>query len=226
MLGPLLFIIYINDFPKVIHHESILFADDSTIIFTGHDKLLIENDINNTLQDTINWLTLNNLKINLQKTSIMTFRNRSNKLVDLNIQFNDIKILEVETTKFLGIHIDNTINWKTHLEFVCSKISKFSFALKKLATTNNTPTVLTAYHGHVAPILNYGIIFWGNSANRDHVFKEQKKCIRAICRLKVMDSCKPFFIKHKILTLPCMYILEVVMFVRKKNYIYLIKFIA
>lgn len=61
VLGPLLFIIYVNDLPKATKHNTVLFADDSTILFTGSNKSDMETEINSTLKNVINWLTLNNL---------------------------------------------------------------------------------------------------------------------------------------------------------------------
>lgn len=62
--------------------------------------------------------------------------------------------------------------------------------------------------------LRYGVIFWDNSTEREQAFKAQEKCLRAICNLKPVDSCKPHFVDLKILTLPCLYIYETAIFVR------------
>ncbi|XP_072934947.1 uncharacterized protein [Epargyreus clarus] len=74
--------------------------------------------------------------------------------------------------------------------------------------------VLTAYHGFVATTLRYGVMFWGNSTNRELAFKAQRRCIRAMCNLKQRDSCKPHFKKLHILTLPSLYIFECAVFVK------------
>lgn len=63
-------------------------------------------------------------------------------------------------------------------------------------------------------ILRYGLIFWGNSCDIGIAFKAQKKCVRAICGIYPPDSCKPYFIKLKLLTLPCLYIFEIAIFVK------------
>lgn len=84
--------------------------------------------------------------------------------------------------------------------------------MNKVANRN---TVLTAYHAYVSTTLRYGIIFWGNSTNREMAFKAQKQCLRAICLLKTTESCKPFFISLKVLTLPSLYIYEISIFVKE-----------
>lgn len=73
---------------------------------------------------------------------------------------------------------------------------------------------MTAYHGHVASVLRYGVIFWGNSTDKLKVFIAQKRCIKAMKHLKQTDSCREYFTSLKILTLPSLYIIEVAMFVR------------
>lgn len=77
-----------------------------------------------------------------------------------------------------------------------------------------------AYHGYVLSTLRYGLIFWGNSPDRETAFRAQKKCIRAICGIKSTDSCKPHFVKLQLLTLPCLYIYEVASYVKTNMHLY------
>lgn len=117
--------------------------------------------------------------------------------------------------KFLGLNLDNKLTWKNQIDIVCNKLNRFSYALYNLKKIVNRSSALTAYHAYVTSTLRYGIIFWGNSTDRDLVFIAQKKCLRSVCGLKQTDSCKPYFIELKILTLPCLYIFEVVMYTKK-----------
>lgn len=160
-----------------------MFADDSTILFHGKDKSILEEDINSTLSDMIAWLTPNNLKINLDRTNLMVFKNRKQKINNLAINYQGHHVQEVQNTKFLGLCIDNDLSWKSHVEILSSRINQFSYALYMLAKTTNITTLLIAYHGHVASLLRYGIMFWGYSVNKYVVFRSQKRCIRAICKL-------------------------------------------
>ena len=214
VLGPLLFIIYINDLPKHIKQNIVLFADDSTVVFKSNCTLELQIDMNNTLDIFIKWLKSNNLVINLNKTNLMTFKNRKQYLTNLDINYNGQKIHEVENAKFLGLHLDSNLSWKTQVENLCSRLNQFSYALYMLAKIVDRPAVITAYHGYVESILRYGVIFWGNSVNKELPFKAQKRCLRAICKLKPTDSCRPYFIKMKLMTLPCIYIYEVCTFVK------------
>jgi hypothetical protein len=216
VLGPLLFIIYINDLPSITNHFMSIFADDSTILFTfDHDNWNnIEFDINNTLLSLINWLTLNNLKINLTKTYLMNFKQRLNYPLGLDINYLGNSVEEIDSTKFLGLTIDNKLTWKLHICNLVKKLNQFSYALHKLRKVSNTKTLLTAYYGYISSILRYGIMFWGNTTDKQIVFKAQKRCLRSMFGLMQNDSCVPYFRKYKILTLPAMYISEVANFVR------------
>lgn len=214
VLGPLLFLVYINDLPLATKHHITLFADDSTVLFTGTDQNEVVADINHSLTCMIDWLDRNNLKINLNKTKIMNFRQRRNKSMTLNINYLDSKIDEIESTKFLGLYVDNQLNWKMHIEDVCKRINQSSFALRKLSKIVNRNSVITAYHGYVASILRYGLIFWGNSTDIQHVLRSQKRCIRSICNIRMTESCKPYFRELNILTVISMYIYECCVFVK------------
>lgn len=216
ILGPLLFNIYINDLPRVLQQKMILFADDSTVIFTGNNTSILTKNINYTLENIINWLKCNNLLINLDKTTLMTFSNRR-KHPPFDIHYNDKTISNTDSTKFLGITIDCNLNWKEHATNITSKLNRFSYALYLLTKVADVKTVVTSYHAYVASTLRYGIIFWGNCSYGEDVFRAQKKCIRSICRLKTTDSCKPYFKYLKIHTMTGIYILECVLFVKRNS---------
>lgn len=214
ILGPPFFLIYINDMSTVTKHHMTLFADDSTILFTGNDRTDLNLDLNNTLTTIIKWLHENDLKMNLGKTKIMDFKQRVQPDTSLNICYSQTSIEEIEVTKFLGLYIDSKLNWKSHIEQVCKRLSQSSYALYRLRNTVSQPALLTAYHGYVASIIRYGIIFWGNSVEKERAFRAQKRCIRSMCNIHQMDSCRPHFINLKILTLPSVYIYETVMFIK------------
>lgn len=197
----------------------ILFADDSTVIFTGQDINTLSQEIRQTLGNIINWLNSNNLIINLDKTKLMTFKNRGD-LTKLDVNYLNKKIETIDITKFLGIYIDHNLNWKAHAEHIRSKLNQFSYALYMLAKVSNIETVITSYHAYAGSILRYGVVFWGNSCLKEDVFKGQKKCIRAMCKLQQTDSCRPYFVKLKILTLPSLFILEVALYVKSNLHLF------
>lgn len=216
VLSSLLFLIYINDLPEVTNHPCFLFADDISLIITSNnndfDKYTC--DINNTIESIITWLDANNLRVNLTKTNFIQFNTYGRKNKTININYRGHKLQEVNETTFLGITIDKHCNWKAHVNKVCNKINKFVYVLYELSKTSSLKTVLSAYYGYVDSVLRYGLIAWGYSTESQRVFLAQKKCIRAIAGIRPWESCKPFFKKFKIITLPSLYIFECAKFVK------------
>jgi hypothetical protein len=215
VLGPLLFLLYINDLPLITRHECILFADDISLVIPCDVNTieLYNMDINNTINDMIMWMKINNLQPNLEKTKYVQFYNR-NGSVDINLKYNDEQIAETDNILFLGILLDKNCSWKPQIDRICTKINRFVYVLRRLATLVNKSTALTAYHGYVASVLRYGLLLWGNSCDINRVFVSQKKCVRAICRLPPRTSCRPLFKDLGILTLPSLYIFETCKFTR------------
>jgi hypothetical protein len=213
ILGPLLFLLYVNDLPRATTQRSIMFADDTTLIVKCERKENFELNANKALIDIIKWMKLNNLNINTNKTKFIQYKSYNSKSIPIKIEFDHKIIDEVNSMKFLGIMIDEHLNWKDQIEQICNKLNRFVFALKRLRETVSKEAALTAYHGYVSSVLAYGLILWGNSVEVDRVFKIQKKCIRAISNVKMDASCVPLFRKLNILPLPCLYIRDVCVFV-------------
>jgi hypothetical protein len=215
ILGPLLFLLYINDLPNAIIHKSILFADDTTLIIKHDDNMAFNDKINQTLVDVIDWLDSNNLHININKTKLVQFQTYRSKHIDLQVKYNGSKIEEVNSASFLGIYIDNLSNWKSHIDVLRAKLDRFVYAIYRIRNVVSEAAALSAYHGYVSSLLRYGLILWGNSVDAHIIFKTQKKCIRSLCGARHLDHCRPLFKRNKILTLPAMYIYEICIFVKK-----------
>lgn len=217
ILGPILFLIYINDIIKITKHKCILFADDISIIVTSDKKYNTiydhETDINNTIDILINWLYIHNLKLNLDKSVYIQFNKSNNHKFNLKLSIPKIK--SVTHTKFLGVTIDEDLHWKVHVDNVSRKINKFVYALRQVKKSTNLKTAILAYHAYVESLLRYGLIIWGNSTDQNRTFVAQKKCIRALYGLQPDESCQPVFKKLGLLPLPCLYINEMCMFVWK-----------
>lgn len=218
VLGPILFLVYINELPLATNQYTVLFADDTTILTKEASIENSEHVTNKALDNIIEWLNKNNLKINSNKTKyikFLTYNNNNNiDKINLSIKYNNNDIEEVHDIKFLGIAIDKFCNWKIQTDNVCKKINKFVFALRRIKKITNIKTALMVYHSHIVSTLRYGLPIWGNSTDSQRVFIAQKKCLRSIFNLKWTDSCKPIFKKEKLLTLPSLYIYEMCKFVR------------
>lgn len=121
----------------------------------------------------------------------------------------------MDSFNLLGLIIDTNLNWKNHIENIKSKLSKFIYALFELKCSTNLETALAAYYGYAYSWLKYGVMLWGNSTNANEVFILQKKCIRILAQINNKQSCKPYFVEYKILTLPSIYIQDICTFVFK-----------
>lgn len=222
ILGPPLFLLYINDLPNTTNHKCVLFADDvSVIIPSNNNTQNHEKEVHDTMNDIVGWLTLNDLKVNLSKTKYVHFSNYNQiKKHNFDITFEEEKINRDDNIRFLGITLDEHCNWKLHINTVCKKLNRFVYALRQLRKTVSETAALTAYHGHVSSILRYGLLLWGNSPHISRAFIIQKKCIRAISNVGPFETCRPLFKKLGVLTLASMYIMEIGMFIRNQKHLF------
>ena len=130
-LGPLLFIIYINDLPLVSKFRTRLFADDTSLTFSEKSMKKLELVVNQEIAKVANWMSLNKFFINCNKTEFMVISN-STKQLKLKLMINKHEIKQKQEIKYLGVLIDNTLTWKAHIKLVCTKLARECFALIKL----------------------------------------------------------------------------------------------
>ena len=98
----------------------------------------------------------------------------------MGIYYKDNLIGEIKSTKFLGMHIDYHMNWKNHVEQILPKLSAACFSIRNLIHTLNPDTLRMVYFVYFHSVLQYGIIFWGNSTLVHQVFKLQKRTVRVM----------------------------------------------
>ena len=182
ILGPLLFLIYINDLSDVCKCSlPILFADDTNLFYHGTDLHVTENSCNKELADISKWLKVNKLSLNIKKTHYMIFsRKKSGCQLDLRIDNQIIK--ETPTTKFLGVYIDNKLNWKTHISYVGGKIARGIGVLIKARKYFNNDCMINLYYAFIFPYLMYCNHIWGNTykTNLSKLQVLQNKAVRIV----------------------------------------------
>jgi hypothetical protein len=166
LLGPLLFVIYINDLPLRIDSlsEPILFADDISVIISNRDFEDVCTISNSGLSSMIEWFSANKLVLNLEKTNIMKFVTNNSPHCALNIGYKDTYIEETVNSKFHGLHLDNHLNWKDHIDQMIPKLSEACYAVRSMFHISNINTLKSIYFAYFHSIIQYGIIFWGNSS--------------------------------------------------------------
>lgn len=159
ILGPLLFLIYINDVVTIFKDLNInckLFADDIMIYFSSDNISMIEKVLNESLKRLVKWLNSNQLKINLSKTVFMLIRNRRSKLNNkCIIKLEDNQIKEVVETKYLGIIIDNFLSFDNNANYVANKFAKKINVLYRLNHNVSNYTTSMIYKSIVAPHIDY-----------------------------------------------------------------------
>ena len=120
-----------------------------------------------------------------------------------------------ESTSFLGLNINATLNWKDHVEFIGKKIRSGVYAIGCLRDKVSKEVLRMVYFAHVYSHIRNNIIFWGHSSEMQRVFILQKRALRTIVRKSPRESCRPLFQELNVLTVPGVYIYEAVTFVKK-----------
>ena len=192
LLGPLLFILYINDFQNSSDVLSfILFADDTSVFLSHKNPVTLLDTINTELKFIYEWICCNKLSLNVQKTQCMLFSNSISSLPG-NISLDNTLINLADSTKFLGLIIDNKLSWREHIYNQCKLLSRNIGIINKLKIMFPSDVLLNLYSTLVLPYLNYGILAWGNSGIQlERLLLLQKRAIRIIChesRLAHTDS--------------------------------------
>ena len=201
ILGPLLFILYINDFQYSSDVLSfILFADDSSIFFSHKNVQVLLQTVNSELCNITAWIHANKLSLNLTKTNYMIYSN-SLKSLPGDIVFNGVLIDRMATIKFLGLHIDEQLNWKTHISYLCKLLSRNSGVIYRLKSILPQNILFMLYSTLILPYINYGILAWGKSLKTqlDKLFLVQKRVLRTICNANFRAHTDPLFYEHRIL---------------------------
>ena len=206
VLGPLLFIIYINDIQNCSKLVSlVLFADDTNILYS-HECLKILNEIvQNEINKLADWLNVNKLSINIEKTKFILFRSKNKKInFDLKISINGKFINQVKKTIFLGIVIDEFLTWREHLDFISKKIIKCAAVISRIRHFSNLNTLKLIYYALVYPYLIYGNLIWGNTykSRIQKLVNIQKKIVRLMTFKSYFDNSEPIFKDLQILSLP------------------------
>lgn len=195
------------------------YADDTTLCCSARTHLVLEIETFLQLNSCIQYFAQNNLKANALKTNYIDFsRKLPSSESQLTIMVDDAVIEEVDSFKFLGIHIDRGLSWSFHLDSICSKVSSGTYALRVLSKYCPTNVLKMAYFGLVHSHMSYGIALWGCCADKYflRLFRLQKRAIRIIGKLQFRESCRDAFRELNVLTLACLYILETVLFCKFK----------
>ncbi len=186
VLGPLLFLLYINDICECSNNGTfILFADDTNIFISGNDRQDSIQKANTVLASVSSYMMANKLHINLIKCCYMHFKPKTEINENNNnepVMINNNEIEEVTETKFLGVIIDNELTWSSHIKYLIKKLKCNTGMLNRIKNCVPSHLHKTLYHTLFESHLSYGINVWGNAAKNlmDSLFTIQKHCIRIL----------------------------------------------
>ncbi|CAH2236702.1 jg20920 [Pararge aegeria aegeria] len=195
ILGPFLFLIYINDLPYLVkdNHGIVLFADNTSLMFKIKRRELALDDVNNYLAKVVQWFEANNLVLNENKTKCIKFTLPNVKHVKTTIQLNNEELNPVDTTVFLGTTLDAKLQWGPHVNNLSNRLSSAAYAVKKIRHLTDIETARLVYFSYFHSIMSYGILLWGNAADIGTIFVLQKKAVRAIYKMGPRESLKGKF---------------------------------
>lgn len=165
ILGPLLFVIYINDMLTGIIDDLIIsYADDTVILTEGKTWKEAEQKMNKSLRSIEIWLASNKLSLNTDKTVYVTFGNYKDSVpTDVQIRIYNINLKRVENCKYLGIFIDYKMKWNKHVNHVINKTKYLIYVFANFAKIMDSSTLLMLYHALFHSVATYGIIAWGGA---------------------------------------------------------------
>jgi hypothetical protein len=173
VLGPLLFLIYVNDLPKTVNDKTvpILFADDTSIIVKCPNLKDFQTNMVTAFNCVNKWFKVSLLSINVDKTDYIQFKTKNKPTLDINIICNDNLITPVLNIKFLGIYIHDSIDWSCHVEYIIPKLSSACYMMRSIKPFMLLSTLKTIYYSYFNVIINYGLPFWRNSPHSTKIFK-------------------------------------------------------
>ena len=184
ILGPLLFLIYINDMNTAIKNSTVYhFADDTNLLYSHKNPTTLKKIMNKDLKSLYEWLCANRLSLNVGKTEFMIFRPPRKSLPDrIVLTLNRTKIFESSRIKYLGLILDSKLTWKDHINELSKKLSRSIGMLYKTQEFCPTPVLKSLYYSIFNSHASYGIPVWGYADKLyiNKIIKAQKKAIRAI----------------------------------------------
>jgi len=173
----------------------VLYADDTSFIITNPSPTEFVNKLNNVLADVNEWFKNYLLSLNLNKTTYLQFWTKNSQKLDPNITLMNNQITNTTNTKLLGLAIEETLSWKSHINQVLSRLSSACYTIRVITPLMSEDTLKMIYHSYVHSVIRptCGIIFWGNWLHSTNISKIQKWIIWVITKSRIRDSCRQLF---------------------------------
>ena len=187
ILGPLLFLIYINDMHLSVEHSVIYhFADDTNLLYSCKTFKNLRKRVNRDLQLLYEWLCANRLSLNTGKTEFIVFRPPRYKMTErLTLKLHHTKLFESSKIKYLGMILDNNLNWKAHLTELSKKLSRAVGLIYKVRHLCPTSVLRSLYYSLFHSHMSYGLILWSNAKQ---CYIDKIRSLQKLLSLRIMEQ--------------------------------------
>ncbi len=197
ILGPLLFICFMNDLPFHVDSPMDMYADDSTIHATGETIQEVEHKLNVDLKHVQEWCQINRMAVNAEKTKVMliTTYQKETRLQssNINVNFNETSLENVASEKLLGVVIDKHLTWKSHIDKTAKTLSRNLALFRRIKKYLPHDTCMTFYQSFIQPHIDYCSTIWGQSPHISRIHILQKMALRLIMDVNRMTPSLPIF---------------------------------
>lgn len=205
VLGPLLFLIYINDLPNsIISALPFIFADDTALLFIEDTSKSLQKRMNIDLKLLLKWLKANKISLNVAKTEVVLFKHQKKKInFNFKIKLNGKRLMFQDNAKYLGVIIDCNLQWKIHQDKVANDLRMVNGALSRLRYYLPRNLLKTIYYALFHSKLLYGIQTWGQKLHPgNRLTKLQKSAVRIMTFSDYRAPSKPIFQELGIMKIP------------------------
>ena len=160
VLGPLLFLLYINDLPDSIEHSKVTLYADDTVIFANSSNATAQEKLQKDLSDADDWCNRNKLTINTKKSEVILFGHQK---TNLNLSLQNCRLETVSQFKYLEIMLDTKLNFESHINEVLKKLARFNGLMYRARDYFSKSSLLRPYQTYCKPIIMYGLLAYGSA---------------------------------------------------------------
>ena len=198
VLGPLLFLIYMNDISNSSNlGEFVLYADDTNVIYSHKDLDSLLHIASTEIEKVSSWFKANKLSMNADKTKLIIFKSKKTLSIDpkLKVKIDGQDVYNTQSVKFLGVLIEPNLSWEIHTSAKANRMSQALAVLSKLKNILSKRAMLLIYHSLIETHITYSIMAFGNAAKKalKRIVQIQKRAIRIISKAKYNSHTNPLF---------------------------------
>ena len=208
ILGPLLYLLYVNNISKSTQGHILSFADDTSMYISDSNIENLYRRANIAMDDLYDWFCANRLSLNPNKTKFIVIKpfQRHYDCTNLSVCVNNVPLMQIgssfgeKSTKFLGIYIDESLSWRHHVNHINNKISRALYDIKQVKHFLPIESLHTLYFAFIQPHISYGILAWGNAYSTicQKTILLQKRALRLINNVQYNSHTDPLFKRSKI----------------------------